>query len=57
MAEFDRSLEEDLMGDCSGYFKRLMVSQCNGARHEPDGVDDDLAQQDAQTIFDVSVGM
>ena len=53
--EFDRDLEEDLMSETSGYFKRILVSQCNAGRQdEEEDVDYDLAQEDAQKIFDVS---
>ena len=53
-AEFERNLEEDLMGETSGYFRRLLVSQCNGGRDEEGDVDFDLAMEDAQKIYDVS---
>ena len=53
-SEFDRVLEDDLMAETSGYFKRLLVSQCNAGRDESDDVNDDQAQEDAQAIYDVS---
>jgi len=51
-AEFERNLEEDLMGETSGYFKRLLVSQCNAGRDEDGDVDFELAREDAQKIYD-----
>ncbi len=58
IVEFDRDLEEDLMDETSGFFKRFLVSQCNAGREEFEDwedVDWDEAKADAQTIFDVSV--
>ena len=56
--EFERDLEEDLMNETSGYFKRFLVSQCNAGREQFDDWDDvdwDQAKEDAQKIFDVSI--
>ena len=53
--EFDRDLEEDLKNDTSGHFERLLVSQINAARDEDEEVDEVKAQEDAQSIYDVSV--
>jgi len=51
-AEFERNLEEDLMSETSGYFRRLLVSQCNAGRDEEGSIDMDAAREDAQVIFD-----
>ena len=53
-AEFGRNLEEDIESETSGYFKRLLVCQSTGGRDEGDDVDYELAQNEAQEIFDVS---
>ncbi|XP_046350177.2 annexin A7-like [Haliotis rufescens] len=63
---FGRELEQDIMEDTSGQFKRLMVSCCQGARNELSAeqletvrsegwegvVDWDQAKEDAQRLFD-----
>ena len=43
-----------MQNETSGYFKRLLVCQVNAGRDESDDVDEDLAQEEAQQIFDVS---
>jgi len=55
-AEFETSLEDALQGDTSGYFRRLMVSVCTGARDQSDEIDGDKAQEDAQKIYDAGEG-
>lgn len=50
--EFERNLEEDLIGDTSGYFRRLLVSQVNAGRDEDADLDEDKAMEDAQAIYD-----
>ncbi|KAL4236488.1 hypothetical protein ACF0H5_004874 [Mactra antiquata] len=47
-------LTEDLSGDTSGYFKRLMVSLSTGCRNEEEE-DDDKITEDAQKLIDAGV--
>ncbi|XP_023220268.1 annexin A13-like [Centruroides sculpturatus] len=52
---FDRSLEDDLVSDTSGDFRRLLVSMTTGARN--DGyADPDGAKQDAQDLYNAGEG-
>jgi annexin A7/11 len=44
---YGNSLESDLKGDTSGFFKRLCVSLVQGARDENNGVDQAAAIADA----------
>ncbi|XP_066146204.1 annexin B9-like isoform X1 [Euwallacea fornicatus] len=46
-----RHLEEDLMGDTAGTFKRLMVSLCNAGRDESSVVNPESARADAQALL------
>ncbi|ELU14293.1 hypothetical protein CAPTEDRAFT_164839 [Capitella teleta] len=55
-SEFERNLEEDIMNETSGYFKRLLVSQVNAGRDQSDDVDEDLANEEAQEIYDAGEG-
>lgn len=54
--EYDCTLEEAVQGDTSGYIRRLLVSQCNAGRNDSDDVDDDLAREEAQEIYDAGEG-
>ena len=49
-------MEEDLISDTGGYFKRLMVSLCAAGRESDqwEWTDDEKAAEDAQMFFDVS---
>lgn len=54
--EFGRSLEEDLMSETSGHFKRLLVAQCNADRDESSTADFAKADLDAKDIFEAGEG-
>ncbi|KAL3066622.1 hypothetical protein OYC64_016550 [Pagothenia borchgrevinki] len=47
--EYDDDLEEDISGDTSGHFKRLLVILLQGNRQS--GVQSELIDSDAQTLF------
>lgn len=51
---FKSDLEKDVMGDTSGHFKRLLVSQLSANRDENPTVDPAVATQDAKELFEVS---
>ena len=52
-AGFKKDLEKEVMGDTSGHFKRLMVSQLSANRQEGQAVDQALAAQDADDLHKV----
>ena len=53
--DMDRDLEEDLMSETGGNFKRLLVSLANGCRDESGEVDAELAANNAQALADAGV--
>ncbi|XP_041357145.1 annexin A4-like [Gigantopelta aegis] len=50
--EFENELEEDLVGDTSGYFQRLMVSLCAGGRETSEWADEEKAAEDAKKFYE-----
>ncbi|XP_030027371.1 annexin B9 isoform X1 [Manduca sexta] len=50
-AIYGNLLEDDLRGDTSGNFKRLMTSLCMGNRSEDFHVDQEKARQDARSLL------
>ncbi|ESO88112.1 hypothetical protein LOTGIDRAFT_219492 [Lottia gigantea] len=52
--EFENEMEDDLKGETSGYFERLLVSLCSGAREESPSVDYEKATEDAQKFYDAA---
>ncbi|CAG04815.1 unnamed protein product, partial [Tetraodon nigroviridis] len=50
-AEYGKKLEDAIISDTSGHFRRLLVSLCQGNRDERETVDISLVQQDAQKLY------
>ncbi|XP_071379507.1 annexin A4-like isoform X1 [Centroberyx affinis] len=50
-SEYGKTLEDAIINDTSGHFRRLLVSLCQGNRDERDTVDIALAKQDAQKLY------
>ncbi|XP_066506677.1 annexin A4 [Hoplias malabaricus] len=50
--EYERNLEDDVCGDTSGMFKRVLVSLLTAGRDESNTVDEALAKQDAKEIYE-----
>jgi hypothetical protein len=48
---YDVPLEQDLIGDTSGFFRDLLVMQCKADRDETDKVDLEQAKKDATALF------
>ncbi|MCJ8738893.1 hypothetical protein PDJAM_G00040860 [Pangasius djambal] len=50
-AEYGKSLEDAIIHDTSGHFRRLLVSLSQGNRDERETVDVSMAKQDAQALY------
>uniref|UniRef100_UPI003AAC0C94 annexin A4-like isoform X8 n=1 Tax=Centroberyx gerrardi TaxID=166262 RepID=UPI003AAC0C94 len=50
-SEYGKTLEDAIINDTSGHFRRLLVSLCQGNRDERETVDIALAKQDAQKLY------
>ncbi|XP_078285311.1 annexin A4-like [Rhinoraja longicauda] len=50
--EFGKSLEDDICGDTSHMFQRVLVSLSTGNRDEGNQVDEQQAKKDAQALYD-----
>nr|XP_033797547.1 annexin A7 [Geotrypetes seraphini] len=55
-AEFGRDIERDIRHDTSGHFERLLISMCQGNRNESQTVDLQMAQLDAQRLYQAGEG-
>ncbi|CAO2590574.1 Annexin A7, partial [Lemmus lemmus] len=55
-SEFGRDLEKDIKSDTSGHFERLLVSMCQGNRDESQSVNHQMAQDDAQRLYQAGEG-
>ncbi|KAJ6653132.1 hypothetical protein lerEdw1_010094 [Lerista edwardsae] len=50
--QYGTNLEEDIVSDTSSVFRRVLVSLATGNRDQSHHVDDSLARQDAQTLYE-----
>ncbi|XP_058264339.1 annexin A6 isoform X1 [Hemibagrus wyckioides] len=48
---YGREMEEDIVGDTSGHFKKMLVALLQGARDEDGVVYEDLIEEDAQHLY------
>ncbi|TSU88995.1 Annexin A6 [Bagarius yarrelli] len=49
--EYGRDIEEDVVGDTSGHFKKMLVALLQGARDDDGVVYEDLVEEDAQHLY------
>ncbi|GAA6111221.1 annexin A4-like, partial [Tachysurus ichikawai] len=49
--DYGKALEDAIIHDTSGHFRRLLVSLCQGNRDERENVDISMAKQDAQALY------
>ncbi|XP_050402997.1 annexin A7 [Patella vulgata] len=55
--EVGNELEDDLQGETSGYFERLLVSLCAAGRDDKPGVDYEQATEDAQKFYEAGAAV
>ncbi|XP_062842008.1 annexin A6 isoform X2 [Trichomycterus rosablanca] len=48
---YGRELEEDVIGDTSGHFKKMLVVLLQGTRDDDDMVYEELIEEDAQSLY------
>ncbi|XP_012687552.1 annexin A6 isoform X2 [Clupea harengus] len=48
---YDRDLEESVVGDTSGHFKKMLVVLLQGTREDDEVVYEDLVEEDAQHLY------
>ncbi|KAB1282063.1 Annexin A5 [Camelus dromedarius] len=51
VAEYGSSLEDDVVGDTSGYYQRMLVVLLQANRDPDAGIDEAQVEQDAQALF------
>ncbi|KAH0629851.1 hypothetical protein JD844_012277 [Phrynosoma platyrhinos] len=49
---YDRNLEEDVIADTSGHFKKMIIVLLQATREEDDVVSEELVEQDAKDLFE-----
>ncbi|XP_020819918.1 annexin A6 isoform X2 [Phascolarctos cinereus] len=49
---YERNLEEDIVADTSGHFKKMLVVLLQGTREEDDVVSEDLVAQDVKDLYE-----
>ena len=49
---FDVEMEKDIKGDTSGFFRKLLVSQCAANRDENATFDRTEAKRDAKSLYE-----
>nr|XP_056713240.1 annexin A6 isoform X2 [Euleptes europaea] len=49
---YERDLEEDVVADTAGHFKKMLIVLLQGTREEDDVVSEDLVEQDVKDLLD-----